>query len=203
MFVFGKNKNPKRPSNDTNNFDIAYEKVMGIEGGYSNDPDDMGGETYMGIARNYHPDWIGWNTIDLLDDKSKLHKNEALQRHVKNFYKENYYYPRWDMEMSPQLATEMFDCAVILGLSVSVKFLQVALNCLNRNGEIYNDLIVDGIYGNKTHKALTIIQLQKEEDLIYKIMNIQQGQHFITSMKKHPTNEKYARGWFKRIDIRK
>lgn len=29
------------------------------EGGYSNDPIDLGGETYKGIARNAHPNWQG------------------------------------------------------------------------------------------------------------------------------------------------
>ena len=42
------------------NFEEAYYKTMGHEGGYTDDPSDVGGETYKGIARTYNPDWDGW-----------------------------------------------------------------------------------------------------------------------------------------------
>jgi type VI secretion system secreted protein VgrG len=40
------------------NFLKAFNTTMTFEGGYANDPDDAGGETYMGISRRYHPDWV-------------------------------------------------------------------------------------------------------------------------------------------------
>lgn len=46
------------------NFKIALDKVLSREGGYINDPDDKGGETYKGISRKYNPDWKGWRIID-------------------------------------------------------------------------------------------------------------------------------------------
>ncbi|RYD50653.1 MAG: hypothetical protein EOP52_13405, partial [Sphingobacteriales bacterium] len=33
-------------------FLTAYKRTAVAEGGYANDPDDLGGETYKGIARN-------------------------------------------------------------------------------------------------------------------------------------------------------
>lgn len=45
-------------------FLTAHSKVMGHEGGYANNPHDRGGETYKGIARNFHPKWGGWRYID-------------------------------------------------------------------------------------------------------------------------------------------
>ena len=46
-------------------FRTAYYLTMGHEGGYNNDPDDVGGETYKGIARNYHASWEGWKIVDM------------------------------------------------------------------------------------------------------------------------------------------
>ena len=35
-------------------FKIAFEKVLEQEGGYVNDVNDPGGETYKGVARSIH-----------------------------------------------------------------------------------------------------------------------------------------------------
>ena len=45
-------------------FRLAYKKIEAAEGGYVNDPDDKGGETYKGISRKANPDWDGWISID-------------------------------------------------------------------------------------------------------------------------------------------
>mgnify|MGYP002957326922 CR=1 FL=1 len=37
------------------NFNEEFKKVILVEGGYVNDPDDAGGETYLGISRRYNP----------------------------------------------------------------------------------------------------------------------------------------------------
>ncbi|MFM7564688.1 MAG: glycosyl hydrolase 108 family protein, partial [Planctomycetota bacterium] len=36
-------------------FAIAFDETMINEGGYVDDPDDRGGETYRGVARRFHP----------------------------------------------------------------------------------------------------------------------------------------------------
>ena len=37
-------------------FNKAFAMVIGLEGGYSNDPNDPGGETKYGISKRYNPD---------------------------------------------------------------------------------------------------------------------------------------------------
>ncbi len=59
------------------------------EGGYTNDPVDVGGETYRGIARRYNPQWEGW---DLIDDTKPNIKHTNLDPYVHKFYEEKY----WD-----------------------------------------------------------------------------------------------------------
>ena len=49
-------------------FKEAWEETSAVEGGYVDDDDDRGGETYRGVARNFHPDWPGWDRIDAAKD---------------------------------------------------------------------------------------------------------------------------------------
>ena len=56
------------------NFDIAFRRTISAEGGYVNDPNDKGGETYMGISRRAHPTSKIWTYIDKVDKKGKTNK---------------------------------------------------------------------------------------------------------------------------------
>jgi len=180
---------------------------MSHEGGYGNDPDDVGGETYKGISRVYNPSWVGWQVVDNLKSGDDFPKNlelsEELQHLVKQCYKEKYFDPFRGDKMPRELALEMFDTGVNMGVGRAVKFMQIALNVLNRNGKLYQDQVADGDYGPTTHKCLTKYLHTDNEMLLCKIINVLQGNHYINYMTKSPKQEKYARGWFKRVDIKK
>ena len=190
-------------------FNRAYENTMGHEGGYVNDPDDIGGETYKGISRKYNPQWEGWSKIDYYKDMSEFPKmlkySDKLQDLVKSFYKEIYWdVNRLDEIKNQNIANEIFDTGVNMGVKRAAKFLQEALNYLNRNQLLYDDLIVDGIIGNKTFNALNILlKNNEEENILLNIINVLQGMHYLNHMKEHPIQEKYARGWFNRVAIYK
>ena len=47
-------------------FRESFNKVILAEGGYVNDPDDKGGETYLGISRVNHPYSTMWDIIDAI-----------------------------------------------------------------------------------------------------------------------------------------
>jgi len=185
-------------------FDKAYFKTMGHEGGYVNDPDDAGGETYMGISRQYNPTWSGWDLIDDMKGQSGfprcLDDNDKLLDVVMDFYEMMY----WDVNKldeveSQAIASEMFDTGVNMGVTRAAKFLQESLNYLNRNEAAYDDLVVDGKIGSASLKALNYIMKNGDEDILLTMMNVCQGRHYMEYMKKSPTQEKYARGWFKRV----
>lgn len=180
---------------------------MHHEGGYCNDPDDAGGETYKGIARNYNPTWEGWTIIDFMkryDDFPKcLETEENLQICVKRLYKQKYFDVYRGDDMPEMLAMEMFDTGVNMGVGRAAKFLQIALNILNRNGSLYQDQVEDGDYGPTTHKCLHKYLQTDSVVLLCKVINVLQGNHYIKYMKKSPKQEKYARGWFNRVDITK
>jgi lysozyme family protein len=187
-------------------FNEAYDITLGHEGTYDNDPDDKGGETYKGIARNYWPDWSGWDVIDKAKDYSNfpnnLSGNSDLDESVRNHYKEHF----WDIFRGDDipvqfLANELFDTGVNMGTKRSVTFLQVALNVLNRNGKLYPDIDEDGNFGDNTFNALKTYLKTDPASLLYKMLNVLQGKHYIDYMRKDPTQEKYARGWFNRVDF--
>jgi len=193
------------------NFLIAYNLTMAKEGGYVDDSDDLGGETYRGISRRYHPNWIGWEKIDFkkgeMDDdhfSKNLNPYSSLQDDVKEFYKEQF----WniflgDEILSQGIADELFDIGVNMHPIKAVTFLQEALNVMNRNGRLYLDIVVDGVLGVDTLDTLVTYMEKDDVSYLVQIMNILQGAYYIKRMKESLTQEKYARGWLDRVVIEK
>ena len=182
------------------NFDTAFEKTMKHEGFYSFDKHDIGGETYRGISRKYYPEWKGWLIID--EQKPDINREE-LDPLIIAFYRKHYWNPNLLNAFPQDVANEMFDTGVNLGRRTAAKFLQQALSFLNKNEQLFPDLVEDGIVGPKTLKALEIIHNRKETKLLLKIMNVLQGYHYLSYMKKSPIQEIFARGWFTRVEISK
>ena len=186
------------------NFTEAYQQTSAHEGGYVNDSVDRGGETYRGISRVHHPGWNGWDRIDALKAEAGfpglLADASNLQASVKSFYKQKY----WDKFLgddisSQQIAMELYDTGVNMGVRRSVRFLQNGLNLLNRNQKNYQDLIVDGWLGQQSLDVLVkYLRLDGNSNALLKLMNIQQGARYVGIMEHDSTQEKYARGWLKR-----
>lgn len=114
-------------------FDKAFEKVIFKEGGYVNDKDDAGGETYMGISRVHNPNSLIWYIVDKVTAKYKkvsdinreLKKDEELTALVKALYKSDYWSPfNLNKEKSQRLANQIFDNAVNRGVSATKKLIQ-------------------------------------------------------------------------------
>lgn len=117
------------------NFDIEFEKLIFAEGGYVNDSDDAGGETYLGISRKNNPKWIGWKTIDSIKEiygtkniTARLKENKSLTNSAKLLYKINY----WDvLELddipNQDIAHQLFDTCVNCGKSIAIRIAQQVL----------------------------------------------------------------------------
>jgi lysozyme family protein len=132
-----------------------------------------------------------------------LTDNKTLQLDVRKLYKSKYFDPYQGDAMPKDLALEMFDTAVNMGVGRAVTFLQKALNVLNRNQLLYPDMVEDGDYGPTTHKALQVLLNENGTEVLVKMLNVLQGMHYIEYMNKSPKQEKYARGWFSRVQIGK
>lgn len=111
-------------------FEKAYLRTKKFEGGYVNDPDDSGGETYHGISRKFHPTWPGWKIIDEQKKKENFPKNLNERRGEllpleKNFYKKEFWDKVWGDKISDQrVANDMYDTAVNMGVGTSIKLSQ-------------------------------------------------------------------------------
>lgn len=193
----------------------AFVKTIGHEGGYVNDPDDRGGETYKGIARKFWPNWDGWAIIDFYKSKygldginDRLAKNEGLQLAVEEFYQWNFWTPNKCYEFSQGVAEELFDTAVNQGVKTAAIYFQKALNKLNVNQAIYPDLVVDGKLGNKTISAYSEYMLTaKWESRSYlklnawllQLMNYYQCDKYVRIADKDLSQEKFIPGWLNRV----
>ncbi len=109
------------------NFDAAFEKIIGSEGGYVNDPQDPGGETKFGISKRSYP------TTDIA--------NLTLDQ-AKAIYQRDY----WDKCSCSQLPSPLdllvFDSAVNQGVSPACHMLQDAVG-----------VVSDGVIGALTVSA--------------------------------------------------
>lgn len=119
------------------NFDIAFRRTISAEGGYVNDPDDKGGETYMGISRRAHPSSKIWTYIDKVEKKGKtnrqitaeLKKNNWLTAEVKKIYKESYWDKfQLDKCRLQKISNEIFDDAVNRGVGAAAYIACIVLN---------------------------------------------------------------------------
>ena len=107
----------------------------------------------------------------------------------------------WDVnrlnEFPQEIAEEIFDTSVNMGVTRAAKFFQESCNYLNRDEKSYDDLVVDGNIGTKSLKALQYLIEHNDLEILLIIMNVLQGMHYLNYMKQSPTQEKYARGWLK------
>lgn len=187
------------------NFELAYAKTGGHEGGYVNDPTDKGGETIDGISRAAHPNWQGWVIVDRVkrdfgsDAKTIdriLAKDAVFQRLKKLFYKERY----WDIHgldhvLHQRISEEMYDTGVNMGAGVAARFLQEALNLCNDRERLYPDILVDGEVGSVTRRTLAMAN----GDRVFKTMNLLQGERYINILRRNESQEKYWGGWMNRV----
>ena len=166
-------------------FTSAFNLVLGHEGGYGNDPDDPGGETYKGIARKIHSKWSGWTTVDMLKRQTgfpaNLDKDDELQEMVSDFYRVTF----WDKMNGDQIekqeiADSIFDFGVNAGLATSASLAQMVVG-----------VEADGVIGPK---SLTGINNFNTEHFLA-AFTVAKIARYINIVKKRPTSRKYFYGW--------
>lgn len=96
------------------NFDDAFSRLLGSEGGLVNNPNDPGGLTNWGISQRSYPD------IDIRN----LTRDGAKAIYLRDFWN------RVNADRLPDgVAFQLFDFAVNSGIETSVRYLQRALGC--------------------------------------------------------------------------
>lgn len=154
------------------------------EGGFVNDPDDLGGATNMGVTistwKQVGYDKDGDGDIDV-DDLHLLTREDVVNRVLKP-----HYWDRWKADdiKSQSVANILVDWVWASGAH-GIKIPQRLLG-----------VTVDGIVGPKTIAAVNARNPRELFDMI-KIARFD----FIEDIcHKRPTNNKFKRGWMNRIN---
>jgi len=147
------------------NYDIALEILRHHEGGYVvGDPDDSGGETWIGVSRNNFPSWNGWVLIDIMKQRKDFprvpeaeaegsewrsffkavnktfYASEELMQEVREFYLREFWHKVKGDDITDQtVANSIFNFSVNAGIRTGSKIAQRAC-----------DATADGVIGNKT-----------------------------------------------------
>lgn len=120
-------------------------KVLQNEGGYVNDPNDNGGETYCGISRKFFPAWLGWILVDAAKHETPfpaiLKTKVDLQHLVIDFYKKEFWDKiEGDKIYGDDIAFLLVDSAVNEGIVPAVKRAQVLCG-LEATGHVNDELL--------------------------------------------------------------
>jgi len=170
--------------------DALLNELLAHEGGYTNNPDDPGGETNLGITKEtaVRNGYTG-PMRDLTREKAlEIYRSEYWER------------PGFDkvFEISPGIAGELFDTGVNMSPTVPSGWLQRLLNAFNRGAKDYPDIAVDGNLGPATLACLrTYLKIRGDEgeSVMLKGLNALQAERYIRLAEKNPALESFTFGW--------
>jgi lysozyme family protein len=112
-------------------FDQAFTRLLGHEGGYSDDPQDPGGETNWGISRRSYPN------VDI----KNLTREQAM-----TIYHTDFWHPLGDA--NDAIKYQLFDFAVNSGINTAIRKLQMVVGVAD-----------DGHWGPMSKAALLKMEL--------------------------------------------
>jgi lysozyme family protein len=113
------------------NFDVAFDELIGNEGGYSDNENDPGGKTNWGITEEVARSWGYMGDMKYLDIGT-----------AKHIYEKQYWSENFD-NIPLCVSFQVFDMAVNSGRKTAVKLLQKTLG-----------VDADGYFGPKTKQAV-------------------------------------------------
>lgn len=150
--------------------------VLALEGGYVNNPKDPGGETNHGITKQ----------VAVAHGYTGSMVNLPQEVAV-NIYRQDYITkPGFEpfVTLSPAVAEKLVDAGVNVGPARPSRWLQTSLNSLNRGGQDYPPIQVDGKVGRGTVEAYQgLVRVRGKVtacELIIKTMDAQQATYYMS-----------------------
>lgn len=188
----------------------AFAHLLGIEGGYVNDPVDRGGATKYGISLRFlvaegkiDDDADGFADFDLdMDgdiDGADIRKLTILD--AKILYR-TCFWDRLDCDSFEEPIGEiLFDQAVNGGLKAAAKLLQRALNAIARERRYRTiPLKVDGVLGEQTRARLNTYLARFGEEEIVEAYREAVKDRYHDIVRRNPSQARFLRGWINRAD---
>jgi lysozyme family protein len=108
-------------------FPEVFDRVIGHEGGYVNDPNDPGGETQWGISKRSYP---------------HLNIRMLTRAEAMGIYDRDFWQPLHGDRLHDGVAFQLFDFAVNSGMDTAVRYLQRAIGVAD-----------DGVWGPDSQAA--------------------------------------------------
>ncbi len=152
-------------------FKLAVIKLLALEGGYVNDPDDHGGETKFGISKRSYPD------VDI--------KNLTVEEAEKIYFRDWWEKYGYDRILNQKIVEKVFSFAVNMGAKQAHVLLQEAV--------VYSEgkyIYVDGILGPRTIEA---VNSHPNPDYLLMALELLAIQYYVSLNKP-----KFLAGWVKR-----
>lgn len=176
-------------------FDKALSFVFGNEGGYSNDPDDRGGATNLGITQSTL-DRARLEITGLPESVRSLTRAEAAEIYRVLYWEAS----KADMMPYP-LSTLHFDAAVNHGVGGAAKLLQRTINNYAAKAGLDVRVDVDGAVGPKTLAALCqCLDLKGNVSLICEIYCNEREAYYKAIVENNPSQSVFLRGWLNRLE---
>ncbi|QNX03329.1 glycoside hydrolase family 108 protein [Acinetobacter seifertii] len=150
-------------------FDEVFERTIGHEGGYVNNPKDPGGETNWGI------------TIKTARENGYTGSMKSMSRlQAKEIYRVAFWNRAKCDQYAGAISYQIFDAAVNHGIGNAIRMLQRAVGVLD-----------DGAVGDKTLGAIKKMTL---DDVL--ILFVAERLEFYTKLS---TFNSFGRGWARRV----
>ena len=155
-------------------FKKAFNYMVKNEGGYVNNSSDPGGETKYGISQRSYPN-LNIRQLSLKDAEKIYFCDYWLKGKFEQIPDEN-------------VATQLFDLSVNLGIRASTIVLQRALRSVGIN------VVEDGLLGSQT---LSGVIFSKPSNLLAAIKSEAAGYYRLIAA-KNPRQQKFLNGWLNR-----
>lgn len=168
------------------------ERILGIEGGFVDDPADSGGATRWGVTERVA------RRHKYLGRMQDLPRETALLILYSEFYLDPGYAEIYRIE--PAIAEELVEFGINCGPATASLALQEGLNDLNDQGRLYSDIAEDGAAGKQTREALlAYLRHRKVEGvkILLRDINCRQHHYYSKLVRRRPKDERFFYGWVK------
>jgi lysozyme family protein len=188
-------------------FERALCLAFQFEGGFSDDPDDRGGATNMGITRGTlsRAKVAGWVPKDATIQT--LTREQAAE-----IYRRGYWDPIHGDDLPSPVAEVVFDCAINHGVGGAGRLLQRALNAMGHT----IPLAVDGVIGPKTLAAVQkLVELDRKHSdafpemgprfhtmMLARTIALYRAQYYVLIVESRSNQKKFFWGWIRNRVVR-
>ena len=170
--------------------ETLIDKVIALEGDFSDHPADRGGPTRWGVTETVA------RSHGYAGDMRNFPRAQAAAIYRHRYWQRPAFHQV--SRLAPSVAAELFDTGINMGTGTASFFLQRALNALNRGGRDYDDIAVDRLIGARTLAALDAFLRKRGaqgELVLLKAIESLQGARYIELAESRSANEAFLYGW--------